>query len=40
MSQDNGSTKIQFLFEGLKQCNPVPKKLLMRLLKRLGINSN
>lgn len=40
MNQDNDRTKIQFLFEGLKQCNPVSNKLLMRLLKRLGINSN
>ncbi len=31
---------IQHLFSGLKQCNPISDKLLMRLLERIGINSN
>jgi hypothetical protein len=36
----NNQTKIQNLFNGLKQCNPISDKLLMRLFERLGINSN
>jgi hypothetical protein len=31
---------IQHLINGLKKCNPISDKLLMRLLERLGINSN
>jgi hypothetical protein len=33
-------TAIQSLLDGLKKCKPVSPKLLMRLLKRLGINPN
>lgn len=40
MKHHNEKTEIEHLFLGLKKCNPISEKLLMRLLERLGINSN
>ncbi len=40
MERYSNKPAIQHLFEGLKQCNPISDKLLMRLLERVGINFN
>ncbi len=40
MEHYTDKTAIKNLFDGLKQCNPISEKLLMKLLDRIGINSN
>lgn len=40
MEQNKDKIAIQNLFDGLKKCNPISEKLLMRLLNRMGINYN
>jgi hypothetical protein len=40
MESYNEKQPIEYLFQGLKGCNPISDKLLMELLKRVGVSSN
>lgn len=40
MERFKEKTAIQCLFNGLKNCNPISDKLLIRLLERIGIYPN
>lgn len=31
---------LQYLLDGLKQCEPISEKMLIRLLEKVGVNSN